>query len=820
MFNQMFAKHAITTNEPNIPSRHGPGHIQDIKVPASFNWNLYISIVKHRDINNDITAFTHFSNYCIPNNILYKTYYRTLYNVPPLLIEDKYITYLDKVYKIKYPINEYKDLYLFYNEYGKVKCPLNDAYFRIYYNIPEAFSLDSYNKRFNQYFIQTMDAYKHFDDTVKTLDEEYHKIHYNIPKDFSIEIYNKRYNFIYKANDVNDAYKFFCEKGITDYSLDDEYYRIYYGIPEEFSLEPYNKVYGYTFTRNKDAYKFFKGKGKSLDDETYLKARYNITDSRFNWKAYASAYLTDKATIQHVYKHFGNHEYKSVSPLNEPYLRKLYNLPDDFSIEEYIRSTHYLFKDDPYYILDVYTHKITLNDIYSYVKDKSSKNSVELNFMKDYEFLSTFTEISSEKDKRYYIHLRKFIEDYYPRDNTNNNDNDNNDNNDKIFKTIERIRYVTTIEKQTVVKRVKVPSSAKQNESLSKLMNMMNKFNVPLSSLPVSPEELKHSHVEDSYKDVTEVKDVEVTKEIVDKSLERYYDSLYFDMLTSKKNVLNDIRTTASKLYYAYTFKHYFEDYNYIEKFSENNAIFIALTNYPHIPIIFRNNISKLGKGWSHTVVCCLSNETMIRNMCIAINNNINVVVLPFSNITFNELNNTLLNKSFWNDNILGENLIIYNENILFKNKDIRNLLNSDLLGNIDCLGYEIPRVFTYNNGLNGYSDITFRKKSLVLETLEHLVEIEIINSLCKEIQAHFTLDNIPEDMIYSYYVFNIKHKDDSNDSNISEDYLQDNKYFEALRENIKSLAKSIIIVNYKFHNINNCSLESHISEFIKKSTF
>ena len=376
------------------------------------------------------------------------------------------------------------------------------------------------------------------------------------------------------------------------------------------------------------------------------------------------------------------------------------------------------------------------------------------------------------------------------------------------------------------MKRVKVPSATKQNDSLSKLMNMMNKFNVPLSSLPVSPDEFNTLPVEDTYKEVSEVKDVEVTKDIVDKRLERYYDTLYFDMLTNDKNVLNDIKTTASKLYYAYTFKNYTEDYHYIEKFSENNAIFIALTNYPHIPIIFRNNIAKLGEGLAHTVVCCLSNETMIRNMCIAINNNINIVVLPFSNITFNELNNTLLNKSFWNDNILGENLIIYNENILFKNKDIRNLLNSDCLGNvdclgnIDCLGYEIPRVFTYNNGLNGYSDITFRKKSLILETLNCLGEIEINNNLCKEIKADFTLDKMPEDMIYSYYVFNIKHKDDSNNSNSSDEYLQDNNYFDGLRENISSLAKSIIIVNYKFQNINKCSLESHISEFIKKRTF
>jgi hypothetical protein len=92
-----------------------------------------------------------------------------------------------------------------------------------------------------------------------------------------------------------------------------------------------------------------------------------------------------------------------------------------------------------------------------------------------------------------------------------------------------------------------------------------------------------------------------------------------------------------------------------------------------------------------------------------------------------------------------------------------------------------------------------------MLETLEHLEEIEINNYLCKEIKAHFNLDKMPEDMISSYYVFNIKNKELSNED------LED-----SFKEKIKSLTKCIVIINYKFQNLDKCSLKGHIDEFIK----
>lgn len=95
---------------------------------------------------------------------------------------------------------------------------------------------------------------------------------------------------------------------------------------------------------------------------------------------------------------------------------------------------------------------------------------------------------------------------------------------------------------------------------------------------------------------------------------------------------------------------------------------------------------------------------------------NINVIVLPIKDITYNEFNEILLKPDFW-QSIQGNNILLHNENSFILNSDINNsFLNSD------CLGYTLPSIFMFNKLSNGYSDITFRKKSL----FQNLQKIQI----------------------------------------------------------------------------------------------
>ena len=651
----------------------------------------------------------------------------------------------------------------------------------------------------------------------KPLDEAYYRLFYGIPTDFAGPIYTKRYDLTYTAEQFKDLFQFY-KKHHLEKPLDDAYYRLLYAIPTDFALDPYNKRYGYTYTveQFKDAYQNFKEKGIPLDEE-YLKLHFQITDTKFDWTAYLNAYadeyFKEEETRINVYRHFGRKEYKHLSTINEPYYRKLYNLPKDFSIENYISATPFLFKDDYYYALDVYSNKILLADIYEETLKKTDKSLNEIKFLENYEYLKNFPEIASEQDKKYYFYLKDFIEAYYG----------NNNHKKPACKEIEEVKTITNIEQITEVKKIKNPNYSKKNaemakmEGLSKIMAMANKFGVSADKLGISipTQEIVISNsngpvpipepIEKEYIEVAEVTNVEVIKEIKSVRLERYYDSLYSNLSLSPDNALKDIKMCMKNLYNTFTFKYQTDNIKSFEKYfsknaTENNAVFYTFNNYPHTSIVFRNNIVKLGPGWTHTVICCLGNEQPVKDMCRDISANVQIIVLPYQQITHNEWNNTLLQKSFWTEQILGETLVMYNENILFLEGSSINSLT-----HYACLGYELPRIFTYNNSLNGYSDITFKKKSLVLETLQNLQNIQINNCLCKEIQTHFHLDKMPEDILYSYFVYNLRPIRSS-----------DNDPLENMKSSVDLLMKNITVVNYKFSNLENCSLKQYINEFIK----
>jgi hypothetical protein len=707
----------------------------------------------------------------------------------------------------------------------------------VYYNIPPEFSLDSYNKRYGYSFApaQYKEAYTCFRESGAPLDDAYYRIYYNIPDDFQPVLYSKRHNL--GPEDTNTLYRFY-QKNKTVNPLDDLYYQGYYNIPPEFSLDSYNKRYGYSFTpaQYKEAYTCFTEHDTPLDD-AYLKLHFKITDNKFVWTAYLNAYVDlfpikspafsssscegvkedDMRTT--VYKHYGNQSYKKLSPSNEPYYRQLYNLPEDFNIEYYINSTPFIFKRDYYYVLDVYTNKILLSDIYKEIINKNEKSSHEINFLDNYEYLAQFSEITCEKDKRYYINLKDFVAAY-------------NFKHKEIHKEIEEVKIITTIEKMTEVKRVKNKKhlhkqlDIEYSTKLNNLLTYAKTLGIANESLPILSNEIVIANTrpevcddvcddvcdEDEY---LETIDVEVSKEIKTMRLEKYYDSLYCTGLAYDS--FESVKTNAKNLYSIYSLKKYTDNLSNFPRIQHHpssehhprsehtgelcikNAIFFTFNRYPHIPIVFRNNIIKLGSGWMHTVICCLSNEHMLRQICAEISTDIHIIVLDYDKITYNEWNNTLLQSSFWN-NILGEELILYNENILF----LDNSINS-LAGNV-CLGYKLPHIFMYNHSGNGYSDITFRKKSVVLDFLTDLSTIDLNSCLCNDIKHHFTLDKLPEDMLYSYYVFNIRCKKQNYKNSSS---LKNNE------ANILNLEKNILIVNYKFQEIEHCHLNPYIREFI-----
>jgi hypothetical protein len=123
----------------------------------------------------------------------------------------------------------------------------------------------------------------------------------------------------------------------------------------------------------------------------------------------------------------------------------------------------------------------------------------------------------------------------------------------------------------------------------------------------------------------------------------------------------------------------------------EKEAVFIEFRVLCHLEFILRNTILKLGKEWSHTVVCGTSNESFFRKVISKLNhnnivnnvNNINIriIVLPYDNICTSTYSKILSEESFW-EQFQGNKLLIYQEDsCIFKYRNINDYLEWDYIG-------------------------------------------------------------------------------------------------------------------------------------------
>jgi len=62
----------------------------------------------------------------------------------------------------------------------------------------------------------------------------------------------------------------------------------------------------------------------------------------------------------------------------------------------------------------------------------------------------------------------------------------------------------------------------------------------------------------------------------------------------------------------------------------------------------------------------------------------------------------------------------------------------------------------------------------------------------------------MPEDILYSYFIFNVR------------PIKEEDEYLEKMKTAVDVLMKNIIIINYKFSNLETCTLKQYITEFIK----
>lgn len=182
-----------------------------------------------------------------------------------------------------------------------------------------------------------------------------------------------------------------------------------------------------------------------------------------------------------------------------------------------------------------------------------------------------------------------------------------------------------------------------------------------------------------------------------------------------------------------------------LESVSQNNLYEAVLVEYrclPHLEFLIRNCIHKLGTEWSQTIICGNLNFDYIINIVKNINRNIKIIKTQYDNLTPLEYSNMLLTREFW-DLIVGEKILIYQEDTCIFKNNINDFLEWDFIG---------APFDEINNHQNG--GLSLRTKSAMIDIIENAYPLDIINcshgKLWMNIKNH---DNLPEDIFFTQHM-------------------------------------------------------------------
>tara|TARA_B110000008_G_C16975010_1_gene565473 strand:+ start:2412 stop:4769 length:2358 start_codon:yes stop_codon:yes gene_type:complete len=176
-------------------------------------------------------------------------------------------------------------------------------------------------------------------------------------------------------------------------------------------------------------------------------------------------------------------------------------------------------------------------------------------------------------------------------------------------------------------------------------------------------------------------------------------------------------------------------------------TVLIEFRELPHIEYIVRKTIIKL-PNWNHTIVCGINNHEQILNICNdickSVKSRINIIKLNISNITPSEYSKLLLQKEFWH-RLLGEKLLIYQEDTLIFHSDIEPFLKYDYVGAPWPILQDDNK---YGVGNGGFS---LRTKQTLLECIDkvNIKNLKLGQSTLGYIKATGS-DFVPEDVFFS----------------------------------------------------------------------
>ena len=199
--------------------------------------------------------------------------------------------------------------------------------------------------------------------------------------------------------------------------------------------------------------------------------------------------------------------------------------------------------------------------------------------------------------------------------------------------------------------------------------------------------------------------------------LNGYYDSL--------KQFTNIYKVTKNDVYMneKIEFRYFcFKYLNYIRKIQIDDveinkkfeAVLIEYRCFPHIEFIIRNNILKLGKNWSFTIICGNLNYDFITNLALNISKNIKVIKTNYDNLSQTSYSNLLASEYFWNL-LHGEKILIYQEDSIIFKSNIEDFLEWDYIG------APWPQTQDDNEKCVGNGGLSLRTKKIMLEIIKKI---------------------------------------------------------------------------------------------------
>jgi hypothetical protein len=141
-------------------------------------------------------------------------------------------------------------------------------------------------------------------------------------------------------------------------------------------------------------------------------------------------------------------------------------------------------------------------------------------------------------------------------------------------------------------------------------------------------------------------------------------------------------------------------------------AVFIEFRELDHIEFIIRNAIMQLGSNWSYTVVCGNENYNFMITLCNNICKNIKIIKTTFNSMSRDKYSDYLKTTAFWHL-LVGEKVLIYQEDSFIFNNNIEEFLDYDYIG-----APWIDRVLPICVGNGGLS---LRTKKIMIHVIEKI---------------------------------------------------------------------------------------------------